>query len=282
MAADLRVARGDGRRVGALRGVGALQHGDVDVALVFASGRASLGVDLRGTLTFQLDPYYLAPIGADYVSLAALQAQAVLARTGRSEKDLAEIVASAVTTRSAIRRPPYPARERRRVARGRLRGRAAAPEDDVGPPVDGAAAVVLVAGDRARQGCATARHGSRALITGLIRTTPACAIRRVRVRGTGGRAGGRRQRWSRGRRDHGRVQSRGAVIAEALGSATTCRSTPPAERWWPTPVMVTGLARIGEAFRQVADEGRQRTLGHASSGPCLQQNLVCVLEGRDS
>src|SRR4249919_323002 len=69
-----------------------LQHGDIDVALVFSSGRASLGADLRETLTFQLDPYYLAPIGADYVSLAALQAQAVLAHSGRGEKDLAEIV----------------------------------------------------------------------------------------------------------------------------------------------------------------------------------------------
>ena len=45
------------------------------------------------------------------------------------------------------------------------------------------------------------------------------------------------------------------------------------------PVMATGLVRIGEAFRQVHDHGRQRVLGHASSGPCLQQNLVCVLEG---
>src|SRR5512140_2269207 len=70
-----------------------LQHGDVDVALVFASGRASLGVSLRETLTFQLDPYYLAPIGADYVSLAALQAQAVLEKTGKTEQDLAAIVA---------------------------------------------------------------------------------------------------------------------------------------------------------------------------------------------
>jgi len=46
------------------------------------------------------------------------------------------------------------------------------------------------------------------------------------------------------------------------------------------PVMVTGLARIGEAFRQVADNGKSKALGHASSGPCLQQNLVCVLEAR--
>ena len=45
-------------------------------------------------------------------------------------------------------------------------------------------------------------------------------------------------------------------------------------------MMVTGLARIGEAFRQVSERGKQRVLGHASSGPCLQQNLVCVLEAR--
>ena len=44
--------------------------------------------------------------------------------------------------------------------------------------------------------------------------------------------------------------------------------------------MVTGLVRIGEAFRQVQRARQQRALGHASSGPCLQQNLVCVLEGR--
>ncbi len=45
-------------------------------------------------------------------------------------------------------------------------------------------------------------------------------------------------------------------------------------------MMVTGLIRIGEAFRQVSEQGQARALGHAASGPCLQQNLVCVLEGR--
>jgi hypothetical protein len=43
--------------------------------------------------------------------------------------------------------------------------------------------------------------------------------------------------------------------------------------------MVTGLIRVGEAFRQINEQGRTRTLGHATSGPCLQQNLVCLLEG---
>ncbi|MCU1483907.1 MAG: lipid-transfer protein, partial [Actinomycetia bacterium] len=45
------------------------------------------------------------------------------------------------------------------------------------------------------------------------------------------------------------------------------------------PIMVSGLIRIGEAFRQINEHGKHRTVGHATSGPCLQQNLVCVLEG---
>ena len=70
----------------------------------------ALSVSLRETLTFQLDPYYLVPLGADYVSLSALQAQAVLAATGKTETDLAEIVA-----RSPARREGQPERRRCRA-----------------------------------------------------------------------------------------------------------------------------------------------------------------------
>jgi hypothetical protein len=41
--------------------------------------------------------------------------------------------------------------------------------------------------------------------------------------------------------------------------------------------MVSGLVRIGEASRAIR-AGARRTLGHATAGPCLQQNVVCVLE----
>jgi hypothetical protein len=44
------------------------------------------------------------------------------------------------------------------------------------------------------------------------------------------------------------------------------------------PIMATGLIRVGEAATQIIENGRKRTVGHAASGPCLQQNLVCVLE----
>jgi hypothetical protein len=38
------------------------------------------------------------------------------------------------------------------------------------------------------------------------------------------------------------------------------------------------LNRIGEAASRVIDGRARSALAHATAGPCLQQNLVCVLE----
>jgi acetyl-CoA acetyltransferase len=43
-------------------------------------------------------------------------------------------------------------------------------------------------------------------------------------------------------------------------------------------ILVAGLTRIGEAANQIWRGEAGRVLAHATSGPCLQQNLVCVLE----
>ena len=177
-----------------------LQHGDVDVALVFASGRASLGASLRETLTFQLDPYYLAPIGADYVSLAALQAQAVLEHTGKTEKDLAADRRRAPARRRAAARTRR-CRATRAPTSCSKNDYVVAPlrEHDIGPPVDGAAAIVLVAGDRAREVCA-----QPAWIAGIDhRADPHYpGVRDLAVSRSaraGGGEGRRRQGWRRGR-----------------------------------------------------------------------------------
>ena len=44
------------------------------------------------------------------------------------------------------------------------------------------------------------------------------------------------------------------------------------------PVMVAGLLRLGEAARRIHDGSARRALAHATAGPCLQQNLVCMME----
>ena len=42
-------------------------------------------------------------------------------------------------------------------------------------------------------------------------------------------------------------------------------------------LMVAGLLRIGEAAARIMDGSAQSAIAHATSGPCLQQNLVCAL-----
>ncbi len=59
-----------------------IQTGEADSALVYAFGKSSMG-DLPETLALQLDPYSMAPLWPDAVSLAALQARALPRGTGK-------------------------------------------------------------------------------------------------------------------------------------------------------------------------------------------------------
>jgi len=43
-------------------------------------------------------------------------------------------------------------------------------------------------------------------------------------------------------------------------------------------MMASGLSRIGEVFNRIVGGEAQRGVAHATSGPCLQHNLVAVLE----
>jgi acetyl-CoA acetyltransferase len=72
------------------------------------------------------------------------------------------------------------------------------------------------------------------------------------------------------------------LLVEALGLGADVSINPSGGPLASNPIMATGLVRVAEAARQIRDLGRQRTLAHSTSGPCLQQNLVCVLEGDKS
>jgi hypothetical protein len=45
------------------------------------------------------------------------------------------------------------------------------------------------------------------------------------------------------------------------------------------PMMVGGLERLASAAAAIRAGNARRVVAHATSGPCLQQNLVAVLEG---
>ena len=76
--------------------------GEADIALVYGFGKSSAGL-LRRVLALQLDPYLVAPLWPDSVSIAALQARLGIEAGLWSEKDMAEVAAR---SRAAARGNP--------------------------------------------------------------------------------------------------------------------------------------------------------------------------------
>jgi acetyl-CoA acetyltransferase len=254
-----------------------LQIGHADVALVYGFGKPSAG-NMREVLTTQLDPYYLAPTGVDCISTAALQARAVLDRTDYTEADMAEVASR--SRRDAMGNPM--AQVRHDISPEKLLEEPYWVEPlrrhDCPPISDGVAAAILVAGDRARDVCERP-----AWIRGIEhRIDPHYfGVRDLEQSPSTAEAGR-----ALGSADGIEVAELSAtfshqelILKDALELPESTRINPSGGALAANPIMAVGLIRIGEAFRQVRDHGRGRVLAHATSGHCLQQNLVCVLEG---
>ncbi|MHB8377571.1 MAG: thiolase domain-containing protein [Dehalococcoidia bacterium] len=256
-----------------------LQHGDIDAALVYGFGTSSLG-ELRDVLVLQLDPYCVAPLWPDAISLAALQARALL-DTGRySERDMAAVAAR--SRRDAASNPNAQLRDERPIDAALAEPYVVSPlrKHDCPPISDGAAAVVLAAGDLARRACRRP-----AWIRGIDHRIEAPALgardltrspsTELAAKHAGLRAGD-------GRLDvaeiHAPFTHQELILRDALGLGEGVAVNPSGGALTANPVMAAGLIRIGEAARRVMDGSARRAVAHATSGPCLQQNLVCVLE----
>jgi len=243
-----------------------LQHGDVDVALVYAFGKSSPG-RVRELLALQLDPYLVAPLRPDAVSLAALQARALLDSGRATEADLAAIAARRRGGDvEALLGEPYVVSPLRR--------------HDCPPVGDGAAVAILAAGDRA-----SSLAERPAWIAGIDhRIEPhALGVRdlsRSPSTQLAGRAAGALDAPAEVAELHAPFSHQELILRDALGLDEAVDVNPSGGALAANPLMVAGLARIGEAARRVMDGRAGRALAHATSGPCLQQNLVCVLEAR--
>lgn len=255
-----------------------LQHDDIDSALVYAFGKSSPG-DICDILALQLDPYYVAPLWPDSVSLAALQARAVLDSTAYTEEDMAAVAVR--SRRNAKTNPMAQVAGDFRVDDLLAEPYLVSPlrKHDCPPISDGAAAVVLAAGDLARQVCERPawikgidhRIESHSLGVRSLTSSPSAELAAEKA-GVGN-----------GRVDVAEIYApfthQELILRQALGLGDEVAINPSGGALAANPFMVAGLIRIGEAARQVTEGKAKRALAHATSGPCLQQNLVCVLEG---
>ena len=187
--------------------------------------------ELDRTLALQLDPYCVAPLWPDARGLAALQAQAM---------------------KDSGRYGDVP---------------------DVPPTVvaDGCVAVVLAAGDRARE-----LTDIPVWIRGIDHRIepPALGVRDLTASPSTAAAAS-----TAGVQDvdaawlHAPYPHQELVLREALGLNGQPVDSAAG------PVMVGGLERLASAAAGIVAGKARRAVAHATSGPCLQQNLVAVLEG---
>lgn len=122
--------------------------GEVDTALVYGFGKSSAGV-LRRVLALQTDPYSVAPLWPDAVSMAGLQARFGLDAGKWTAEQMAQVALDAFAAggRTDSVKPAKSIDEllERPFFADPLR------RHDIAPITDGAAAIVLAAGDRARE-----------------------------------------------------------------------------------------------------------------------------------
>jgi acetyl-CoA acetyltransferase len=253
-----------------------LLTGEVDTALVYGFGKSSAG-NLRRIMALQLDPYLVAPLWPDSVSIAALQARLGIEAGLWSEKEMADV---AVRSRaSALSNPAAQIKGHVNVEDLLSAPYLADPlrAHDCAPITDGAAAILLASGDRARELCERP-----AWITGFAHsvdsqnlglrdlTTSASAARAASNAGTDGVEVAEL---------HAPFTHQDILLRNALGLAPSTVVNPSGGALCGNPMFAAGLARIGSAATEIMAGRAGRTLGHATSGPALQQNLVCVMEG---
>jgi acetyl-CoA acetyltransferase len=257
----------------------AIQTGEVDSALIYGFGKSSPG-DLHEIMALQLDPYYYLPLWPSMVDVGALQASAFLAANGSTEADLAQVAArsqrNAQDNPNAVRKGNVTAADllKQPVTHHPLR------DSDIFPITDGSAAIVLAAGDLARQ-----VSKRPAWIRGIEHRIEAHGLGvRDLTRSESTRAAGVAAGVANGNVDvaelHAQFSHEELILAEALGlDAATTDINPSGGALAANAVMSAGLARIGEVARRITNGRADRGVAHATSGPALQQNMVVVLEG---
>ena len=243
-----------------------LQEGDIEIAVVTGSGRSSTG-DPALIYPMEMDPYFLAPLGADPLTFAALQARAVIDAGIATERSMAE---------TAVR------------ARGKGDVDALLGEDylrvplrrhDVPPITDGAAAMVIATGDRARQ-----LVDRPAYIMGMDHRTE---CHNPSFRALDDSPSVRIAADAVGLRDApieiAELQTafthEELLLRHVLDLGDDVAVNPSGGPLRANPIMASGLCRIGYAADHIFGGGK-RALAHSTSGPCLQQNLLCLVEGR--
>ncbi len=271
-----------------------LQTGECDTAMVVGYGKTSEG-EPDVVLNLQLEPFYQGAIGLDPTSTAALQASAYMARSGATDRTFAEVAAR--RRAAGARNPDAQVREPASADDLQRTPFAVAPlRRGYIPPVgESAVCLILAAEGKAERMCSKPAwiHGvdQRAELQTLgARDLSRSAGARMATEKALAMAGLESARQVDVLELMATNPAEELILREAMGVAAeggVPAVNPSGGPLTGNPLMMTGLIRLGEVFRQLsgaaaahAVSGAERGIAHAVEGQCLQQNVVWVL-GRE-
>jgi acetyl-CoA acetyltransferase len=255
-----------------------IQTGEVDSALVYSFGKTSSG-DIAEVQALQLDPYCVTQLWPDADSIAALQARLYLDRSGKTPRDLAEVAVR--SRRDAIGNPHALAKGEFDADKLLAEPTRCSPLRDHDCPAngDGATAMVIAAADVAR-GLVKRPVWIRGIDHRI--DPPALGVRDL-TRAPSAELAAREAGVHDGKLDFAELDApythQELILHEALGLGDGVRINPSGGTLCARALMSCGLNRIGDATARIAAGAGDRAVAHATQGPCLQQNLVIVLEG---
>ncbi len=255
-----------------------IQTGEVESALVYSFGKTSPG-DITQVQALQTDPYCVTPLWPDLDSITGLQARACLESGVVTETQMAEVASRSM--RDAMNNPHA------------VRKADRSPEDLLGEPYrvsplrdhdcpansDGATVMVIASAELARE------HSRRPVwIRGFDHRIdpPALGVRDLTQLPSAATAA-EKAGVAKDKIDFAEVTApyshQEVLLRNALGLSDDLKVNESGGSLAAHTLMSCGLNRIGDAAMRIAAGNGDRAVAHAGQGPCLQQNLVVVLEG---
>jgi acetyl-CoA acetyltransferase len=256
-----------------------IQTGHFDTALIYGFGKCSQG-DLPSVMTLQQDPYYVQPLWADPTSMNAIQARALIDAGKITETQMAEVVAK--SRANAKNNPKAQLRGDYTVEQLLAEPTFVSPlrKHDCPPITDGASALILSVKGKAENLCKRPAY-----ITGIDHRIESHYIgSRDLTDSPSTRIAAEKAGVANGTVDiaelHAPYSYQELLLKECLGLDDKVDINPSGGPLAGNIIMSGGLDRFGEVANRIINGEANRGVAHATSGTCLQQNLVAVLEGK--
>jgi len=253
-----------------------IQMGDAQTALIYGFGKSSPG-NLDSIISLQMDPYYIAPLWPDRVSLAALQARLLLDQKIITQEQMRSAVmqarANSKNNNNALIKEDLTesAYAENQIISSPLK------ELDCPPISDGSSAMIIASEDKAYEftdhpiwiegidhRIESSNLGSRNLAGSTSIQSSASHLELDHVHF-----------------DIAELHTQFSHEVPFLQSILNLREVPTNLSGGPlvgNVMMCAGLDAIGKTYESLKNDQLNHGLAHATSGPCLQHNMLVHLE----